>query len=236
MTERDKSITEIWGTIKTYPVLIQFNEICCGEHIEDEKVCGEMEKEYSLPPGVDTKCDCFVENLKVDAVGDKMADKGFPTVKVTFYLPKVNRFGILPYLPHVLYGGVELTTSIKLERSLIIEIARFYHIYYHIYNYKIFVHSPREIPEPVTIEKPYYEIKGWVEQKKGITTFSTPEIIDIETPDKGRLSYAVLVPEYDVIINVEPNGTAEVVILDSRYYGPECIEPLVKNLRRKILG
>jgi len=233
VTEREKSITGIWGAIKTYPVLIRFNEICCDEHIEDEE-CDEMKKKYS-PPGVNSECDCFVENLKVDAIGDKMTDKGFPTVMITFYLPKVNRFGILPYLPHVLYGGVELTTSIKLERSLIIEIARFYHVHYHIYNYTIFVRSPREIPEPVTIEKPYYEIKGWVHQKKGITTFSTPEIIDIETPDKGRLSYVVLVPEYDVIINVEPNGTAKVVIWDSRYYGPECIRSLVKDLRRKIL-
>ena len=62
------------------------------------------------------------------------------------------------------------------------------------------------------------------------------DIIDIETPDKGRLSYVVLVPEYDVIINVEPNGTAKVVIWDSRYYGPECIGSLVKDLRRKILS
>jgi hypothetical protein len=223
--------TVIKEAIKTYPVLIQFNEICCGEHVEDEKVCDEMEKKYSPPPGVDTKCDCFVENLKVDVVGDKMADKGFPNVKITFRLPSVSIFEINTYS---FESYTWLHPTIEVEKPLIIDIIREYRIYK--YVYAINAYPPPEIPEPVIIKKPYYEIKGWVEQKKGARTYSTPEIINIETPDKGRLSYVVLVPDYDVIIDVDSNGVAEVTIWDSSNYGPVCIKPLVRDLRRKILS
>ncbi|MDT7970820.1 MAG: hypothetical protein RQ842_09635 [Vulcanisaeta sp.] len=228
LMEGEKSI--IKEAIKTYPVLIQFNEICCGEHVEDEKVCDEMEKKYSPPPGVDTKCDCFVENLKVDAIGDKMADKGFPNVEITFRLPSVRGFEIDT---RSFESYTWLLPTIEVEKPLIIEIIRQYRIYK--YVYAIYAHPPPEIPEPVIIERPHYEVKGWVEQKKGARVYSTPEIIDIEKPDKGRLSYVVLVPDYDVIIDVEPNGDTGVVIWDSSNYGPVCIEPLVRDLRRKII-
>jgi len=228
MMHSEKTI--IKETIKTYPVLIQFKEICYGEHIEDE-VCDEMEKKYSPPLGVDSECDCFVENLKVNAIGDKMADKGFPNVEITFRLPSVSVFEINTYS---FRSYTWLHPTIETEKPLIIEIIRQHRIYK--YVYAIYAYPPPEIPEPVIIERPHYEVKGWVEQKKDARTYSTPEIIDIEIPDKGRLSYVVLVPDYDVIIDVEPNGTAEVVIWDSSNYGPVCIEPLVKDLRRKILS
>jgi hypothetical protein len=219
----------IRNAVKSYPVLIQFKEICCGEHIED-KECDEMGKRYSPPPGVDPECDCFVESLKADAVGDKMADKGFPNVEITFRLPSVSIFEINT---RSFESNAWLHPTIEVEKPLIIEIIREYRIYK--YVYAIYAHPPPEIPEPVIIERPHYEVKGWVEQKKGDRTYSTPEIINIETPNKGRLSYVVLVPGYDVIIDVEPNGVAEVTIWDSSNYGPVCIEPLVRDLRRKIL-
>jgi len=217
-------------TIETYPVLIQFKEICCGEDIED-KECDEMEKKYSPPPGVDSKCDCFVENLKVDAIGDKMLEKDYLNIEITFRLPLVRGFEIDT---RSFESYTWLHPTIEVEKPLIIDIIREYRIYK--YVYAIYAHPPPEIPEPVIIKRPHYEVKGWVEQKKGAWTFSTPETIDIESPDKGRLFYVVLVPDYDVIIDVETNGTAEVEIWDSNNYGPVCIEPLVKDLRRKILS
>jgi hypothetical protein len=238
MTERDKSITGIWGTIKTYPVLIQFKEICCGEHIEDEKVCDEMKKKYSPPPGVDSECDCFVENLKIDAIGDKMTDKGFPSVRITFYLPKVRIFKVYPYVSEDLYGWYGFNIGIDLEKPLMIRITRNYNAYMHRYGYNFNVLPPQEKSKQVIIEKPRYIIRGWVDQKKDTLMCSTPEIIDIEPPDKGRLSYVVLIPEYDVVINVEPDGVANVIIVSSTLHPLEstCIFPLLEDLSRKISG
>jgi len=228
MTERGKSI--IGGAIKTYPVLIQFNEICCGEDVEDEKVCDEMGKKYSPPPGVDTKCDCFVESLKVDAVGDKMLGKDFPNVEIIFRLPRTRYINIdtRPYSSHS-----SLFTGIDAEIPLEVKITRQLHIYRYYYSIEVLQ------PVQTIIERPHYEVKGWIEERKGsdkIITFTAPEVISIEPPNKGHISYVVLVPEYDVIIDIEPSGTADVGIWDSYHYGPVCIEPLVKDLRRKILS
>ena len=236
MTERDKSITRIWDTIKTYPVLIQFNEICCGEHIEDDKVCDEIEKKYSPPPGVDSKCDCFVENLKIDAIGDKMTDKGFPNVGIAFYLPKVRIFRIYPYVSEDLYAWYGFSIDIELETPLMIRITRNYNAYLRRYGYLFNAFPPPEKSKQVIIKKPRYMIQGWIEQKKDTLTRSTPEIIDIEPPDKGRLSYVVLIPEYDVVINVEPDGVANVIIGSSTLHPLEstCILSLLEDLSRKI--
>jgi hypothetical protein len=230
MSERDKSISGIWGAIKTYPVLIQFEEICCGDDIEDDKVCDEMEKKYSPPPGVDTKCDCFVENLKVDAIGDKITDKGFLNVEIIFRLPKVRYINIDIYPSN---SRTSVFTGIDSETPFEVQIIRQLHVYRYYYSIDI-----RQAIRAV-IEKPHYEIRGWIEQGKGINetkTYTAPEVVSIEPPSKGHVSYVVLVPEYDVIIDVESNGIADVVIWDSYHYGPVCIEPLVKDLRRKILS
>jgi len=236
MTGGDKPTTGIWGAIKTYPVLIQLKEICCGEHIEDEKVCDEMGKRYSPPPGVDSECDCFVENLKVDAIGDKVTDKGFPNVRITFYLPKVRIFRIYPHASEDLYGWYNFFIGIDLEKPLMIRITRYYNAYMHRYGYGFDVLPPQEKSRQVMIEKPRYIIRGWIDQKKDTVTCSTPEIIDIEPPDKGRLSYVVLIPEYDVVINVEPDGVANVIIGSSTLHPLEatCILPLLEDLSRKI--
>jgi hypothetical protein len=220
--------TVIKEAIKTYPVLIQFKEICCGDDIEDE-VCDEMEKKYSPPSGVDTECDCFVENLKVDAIGDKMLEKDFLNVEIIFRLPRVRTINIdtNPYSSHS-----SLFTAIGAEIPLEVKIARQLHIYRYFYSIETLQ------PVQTIIERPHYEVKGWIEERKGsdkIITFTTPEVISIEPPNKGHVFYVVLVPEYDVIIDVEPNGDTGVVIWDSSHYGPVCIEPLVKELRRKIL-
>jgi len=216
-------------TIETYPVLIQFKEICCGEDIED-KECDEMEKKYSPPPGVDSKCDCFVENLKVDAIGDKMLEKDYPNVEIIFRLPRTRiiNIGTNPYS-----SRSSLFAAIGTEIPLEVKITRQLHIYQYFYSIEILQ------PVQTIIERPHYEVKGWIEERKGndkIITFSAPEVISIEPPNKGRVSYVVLVPEYDVIIDVEPNGDTGVVIWDSYHYGPVCIEPLVRDLRRKILS
>ena len=160
MTEGNRPITGIWDVIKTYPVLIQFNEICCYEHIKDEKVCDEMGKRYSLPPGVDSECDCFVENLKVDAIGDKMTDKGFPNVRITFYLPKVRIFKIYPHASEDLYGWYNFFIDIDLEKPLMIRITRYYNAHMRRYAYGFDVLPPQEKSKQVIIEKPRYIIRG----------------------------------------------------------------------------
>jgi hypothetical protein len=238
MSERDKSISGIWGAIKTYPVLIQFEEICCGDDIEDDKVCDEMKKKYSPPPGVDSECDCFVKSLKVDAIGDKMTDKGFLNVGIAFYLPKVRIFRIYPYASEDLYGWHGFSIGIELEKPLIIRITRNYNAYLRRYGYLFDVFPPPEKSKQVIIKKPRYMIQGWIKQKKDTLTQSTPEIIDIEPPNKGRLSYVVLIPEYDVIINVDPDGVASVIIGSSTFHPLEstCILPLLEVLSRKILS
>ncbi len=218
----------IRNAVKSYPVLIQFKEVCCGE---DEETC----KEGSPLPGVDPNCDCNIEDLRVDAVGDRMAEKGFPNVEIAFYLPKVGAFSIDTRSSTSLFG------SIDSEKPYEVAITRFSHVYTHLYSITIHSlanHPLVEVPMPVIIEKPHYEVKGWVKRGKGVNwtvDFSTPEVVSIEPPNKGHVSYVVLVPRYDVIIDVEPNGVAKVTIWDSSNYGPVCIEPLVRDLRHKIL-